>query len=136
MKALFSLVFIMLTAASYSQLDEQKKLLYEHKVESFIKMRSLGNTMIFLGVVGIGGGLYMASEGKKKLESDDFDSWDKGQKQYDWGVIIASLGGTMFFGGMVLSGIGSSKVRQYREKLKLGIIYDGNTKGLWLVYRF
>jgi len=92
-------------------------------------MRSLGNTLIFLGAVGIGGGLYMASEGKKKLESDDFDAWDKGQKQYDWGVIIASLGGTMFVGGMVLSGIGGSKVRQYREKLNIGIMYNINAKG-------
>lgn len=136
MKTFFSLMLLLLTTASYSQLDEQKKLLYEQKVETYIKMRSLGNTMIFLGLVGIGGGLYMATEGKKKLESDNFDSWDKGQQQYNWGVIIASLGGTMFFGGMVLSGIGGSKVRQYREKLKLGLLYDGNTKGLWLVYRF
>jgi len=108
---------------SYGQLTEQQKQLYERKIQSYERMKNLGGAFIPGGVVVAGAGLYMMFEGNS-------------QQTVDLGEVVVTLGTGLFVSGIIFSIVGKRKMKQYKEKLDLGIAYNQRMKGITLVYRF
>jgi hypothetical protein len=136
MKTTIICLLLALTAGCFAQLTPQEKLLYTQKVSSFESMRKTGNFLCFTGLVGLAGGIYLYKQGNQNMNSQDIDKIATSTSQLTAGYCLIGVGGTMFITGIILSNTGSRKMKEYQERLNLGLIIDKNQAGMMLVYRF
>lgn len=95
-------------------LTDQQKSLYEYKVVKFTKMKRTGIGLTIGGaILSVAGVVMVVNSGY--LGSDSTS--DDGAGQYLLGYTTTTLGVGMTAGGIVLWTIGSSKTKQYNQKL-------------------
>jgi len=136
MKNIFLIVMsaaFVLNISLSAQMD-QKKYLYEGKIEKFRKMRNKGIalTVSGIGLSAIGTGLLISSQ-------SDHNTEDDASLKFLYGVCAAEIGVDMIIGGIIFSAVGARKIKQYKKKLNnlsMGIIYTPEKLGISLTYRF
>src|SRR4030042_1036420 len=115
--------FSLFILSSYGQLTTEQKIHYEQKIESYERMQKASGGLIAGGAVATIGGLFLMFKGDT-------------QHTVDLGEIVVTLGGGLIVTGIIFAIVGKRKVKQYKEKLDLGIIYNDEMKGITLTYRF
>jgi hypothetical protein len=110
----FLILLVVFASHFKSQAQDDKKWLYEHKVQSFTTMRNAGIGLTIGGtiltIVGI-------SSMSNALAADPNLVTEEMASKYAWGAIGAGLGMTAAGGGIVLWAIGASKKNLYLHKL-------------------
>lgn len=139
----FFIIFMVLsvTLSSFAQIINADSALYQSKVESYTKMKRTGGTLAI-----IGGGLTLVS-----ILMVSNANWEESHDMYGntnyttsdgggvFGILGLFVGVPMAVTGIVLSSIGSKKVKYYSEKLKnvkMGMYHNGQQTGVTLVIRF
>lgn len=137
----FFLFFITLMINSiWGQKDSRQ--LYEHKVETYTRMKSMGGAMAFIGGgLAIGGSVLLATIPGEYW--DGYYEYGEDYSKYDWqalsGMIMLPIGIGLVAGGITMASIGSHKVREYKQKLgslSFRVICTPKQQGLSLTYRF
>jgi hypothetical protein len=136
MKTLLIICGVLMTVSSYGQLTNQERLLYEQKVESYKGMKQTGKGLAMFGFLAGVTGAVLFNSGKNKLESGNINDLSSGTSQYSIGTTLGICGVTAMAAGIILSNNGSRKMKEYQQRLDLGIIYNKQVKGLTLAYRF
>jgi hypothetical protein len=118
-----------------AQMDQ--KQLFEHKIQQYKKTRNAGRILTFsgIGVTAIGTGFLVSYISDQANYSYDEEFGAK----YFAGVYGTALGIDMIIGGIILSAVGSHKIKQYSKKLdnlSLGVICTPDKRGICLTYRF
>lgn len=117
-----------------------KRTLYERKVESYTKLKRTGLTLATVGGgLTVAGVVLVASVDWETIQNNGTTTFNTNDKKGIVGI-YALLGGLpMLVTGIILERIGNHKVNEYSEKLyrlNLSMDYKPNYKGLTLTYRF
>ena len=128
-KLLMAVLLLCSMAAMGQQTEAYKRQLYTDKVAQYKNQRDGGTVLIVLGLVGIGTGIYMYSEGKNEVMSDYGE-------QMSYGVILLSAGVTAAIAGAILNSNGTRKMNEYQHKLDFGVWIGNDVKGMMLTYKF
>jgi hypothetical protein len=109
------LIMLVVFAFHFSlKAQDEKKQLYQHKVESYTTMRNAGVGLTIGGtiltIVGI-------SSMSNALAADPYLETEEMASKYALGALGAGFGMTATGGGIVLWVIGSSKKKYYSQKL-------------------
>gem|GEM_PF-2461858 len=127
-----AIVAFLINIPSVAQVD-QRKYIYEGKIEKFRKIRNHGTVLTIsgLGLAAVGTGLLISIQSDHNEDDNSLKFW--------YGICAAELGADMIIGGIILSMVGSHKIKQYRKKinnLSMGLIYTPERLGLSITYNF
>jgi hypothetical protein len=129
---------IILLAFCYTancQLTPSDKYTFEQKVISYKSMKSTGGMMAVIGILAGGGGAYLYTQGLKASTSTDIAELESSTQEIVWGSVLIGTGATFLITGLILNSIGDTKMKQYQERLRLGVSI-GKVNGLTLCYKF
>jgi hypothetical protein len=113
------------------------QVLYQHKIQSYTKMKKTGTLLQFAGIVttAFGLGAMYSAVNEEHTYGYDYTS----DPLYNIGIYGTGFGIDMIIGGSILKIIGKRKVIQYKKKLdglSAGLCYNRNSTGFALVYKF
>jgi len=142
MKNLFvTSLMLLLTMASFGQLKESDRQMYQSKVQSYTKMKKTGSTLAI-----VGGGLTIVST--ILVASADWEETENyhGETQYNTtdgsgvaGIVGLVIGVPMAVTGIILNSVGNRKLKYYQDKLdnvKLTSFQQGKQAWITLAIKF
>jgi hypothetical protein len=141
MKNLLLLILIFVfTPCIHAQVVERNtdpQVLYQHKIQSYTKLKKTGTVLQFAGIVTtvFGIGAMYSAVNEEHTYGYDYTS----DPLYNIGIYGTGFGIDMIIGGSIMKSIGKRKVIQYKKKLdglSAGLRYNGKSAGFSLVYRF
>lgn len=117
------------------QAQDQRKQLYQNKVEKFTTMRNVGVGLTIGGAILTIAGISTMSNA---VAEDPNLETDNGASKFLTGYFVTALGVTASGGGIALWAVGGAKKRSYSNKLNsLSLNLNPSTRHLVsLAYRF
>ncbi len=133
-------VFILLVLITCSLgARSQDQELYQKKFDHYKNMKNTGATIGFIGLPVAVAGFIIYKTGIKKSDAQDDEDILESIVQVPVGLALTVVGSGAFITGIVLSSIGSRRMKEYQEKLSkidLGAYYAPGHAGITLTYRF
>lgn len=115
MKTLSIIILLVVFVSQMSlKAQDQRKQLYQHKVEKFTTMRNVGVGLTIGGAILTIAGISTMSNA---IAEDPDLVTDNGASKFMTGYLVTVLGVTASGGGIALWVIGGSKKRSYSNKL-------------------
>jgi hypothetical protein len=137
MKTIFFLMFILMSLASYCQLEKKSnsdyKSEYEQKIQKFRNVRKTGVNLASAGIAGFCGGAVICAIGINNYEKSGSDL---DRSMITGGAFLAIAGGSVLITGIVMSTVGNKIVKKYKKKLELGFLYENKIKGFKIACNF
>jgi hypothetical protein len=113
---------------------------YQKKIDHFKTQRIVGTVFIVSSVPATAVGIYYIVKADRDYESDDpWGGFWTGSYDLVLGCLFVGVGAGLLAGGIVMTTIGSKKLRYYQEKLdglSINPYITPRQAGLTLTYRF
>ena len=130
-------IFILISCSF--QIRSQDQAFYQEKIDHYKNLKSTGATIGFIGLPVAVAGFIIYKTGIKKSNAQEDEDILESIVQIPVGLALTFVGSGAFITGIVLSGIGSRRMKEYQEKLSkidLGAYYAPGHAGITLTYRF